>query len=888
MTFCNAPQQCVGHRARCFARWGLAMATWFALACGGNDHPTGPGGPSAIASVTVTAAAPTVDVGISDTLVAKALTTDGTLVGNAVITFTHSAPAIASLSAVGTTAFVSGLALGVDTITAIAQSPGGPVVGRTTVTVTTPTTRVAQIQFPYRLVAVSAGQTISVNPTTTDQFSKAVAGANITYSVLPSTLGTVSSHGVFAASSGASGTGKVVASVNGHVDTLRIAVGGGANDLPLALSDSVVRPGSTLTVSSTSGLTGATASVGHYTAQVTAGSNGTLTITADTQLFTPCAPIGTSTSLTVSASGATRTVAVALFAPAYLTLAAGTATAPSSATTTGCPTVLTQPGTYVIVPYTWDQHETDQLGDGAPAPTVPAVDVTIGFGSIGAAAAAPAGDRMVQHQLVAPSQRHQLRPLSVGSFGVAGLRHPTDVVAVANYAVRTPTFHINAAWYRAVMSQHGGTGTRIPQAVADLAPPTSGGSCPVPLALGATIQLGTYRLADGTFVQPGAPIGSATDPTQGLPIEPWTLVGIGNSVAVFADTALINAMPQMPGADLRLQKLATAYDSTIAPFIARNSVGVPDHDGNGRVVVLIAKRGQSGYAFPTGYGRADCTQTNNIDGEAIQPAFVDFFSSDVQFQHGFATVLSELTHETSHLADEQNFFFPPTGTPRRETWWSSEGQAVLMQYLWAYGSGVTAIQAFASNTPTPPMRTVEGSTAGGFCEQSSHQALALWYQLGSYPLACQYVRYLFAQSFGINPSQTIKDLYTTWADMPDRTSTGNARSAMLGTLASDHDAMRDWLLSWYADDHVTGVNVMYTDPSVVLRTWWSTWFPGQYPVPDAVLAAGAQQHATLGEPDARFYEITTSPGGSSYITVGGDAGPGLSTGTADVVVLRAQ
>jgi hypothetical protein len=365
-------------------------------------------------------------------------------------------------------------------------------------------------------------------------------------------------------------------------------------------------------------------------------------------------------------------------------------------------------------------------------------------------------------------------------------------------------------------------------------------------------------------------------------------VGIGTKVAVFADTALVNAMPSMQGADVRLQKLAAAYDSTVAPFIERNSVGVEDRDGNGRVVVLVAKNAQNAYAFPTGYGRVDCQQAGNTNGEAIQPTFTDFFASDAKFQAGFAKVVSTLVHETSHLADERNIYFPTNGTPRKETWWSAEGQAVLMQYLWAYGPDVSAGQAFSGNTATPPVRTIEGSSTGGFCELSNHAVLTQWYQLSSYGLACQYTRYLFAQSYRLNPRQSIQSLYTAWANIIDRRSTGTARTGMVASVTSDHDAMRDWLLSWYADSYVPSANPFFTEPSVDLRAWWSTWNRGTYPVPDVSLAVGSTQTATLTEPDARFYETTVKAGGTYYFAITGTNGSALNTGTVDVALFRTR
>ena len=111
---------------------------------------------------------------------------------------------------------------------------------------------------------------------------------------------------------------------------------------------------------------------------------------------------------------------------------------------------------------------------------------------------------------------------------------------------------------------------------------------------------------------------------------------------------------------------------------------------------------------------------------------------------------------------------------------------------------------------------------------------------------------------------------------------------MLGVTASDHDAMRDWLLSWYADGYVAGANPIYTDPSVDLRAWWSTWNTGQYPVPDAILTTGSNQQASLAEPDSRFFEATVAATGSYYFTISTPTGTTLNISDIDVAILRAK
>jgi hypothetical protein len=231
--------------------------------------------------------------------------------------------------------------------------------------------------------------------------------------------------------------------------------------------------------------------------------------------------------------------------------------------------------------------------------------------------------------------------------------------------------------------------------------------------------------------------------------EPWALAAIAPSVAVFFDTALVRARGGIAGADARAAAFAAAYDSTVAPLLRDVTEGVPDADGNGRVVVLVALQAGSAFAYPTGYARVDCESRAVVLGEAMSLGGDAFVSAEDRI----GTAVSVAAHETAHVVDNAQRYFQAPFTPafRQDTWWSREGYAVLMQYLWALGPDTPAdafARVFTANRATAARRTIAGTAVGGFCERPDRAVLQTWYRLtgDAYPLACQAVRYALGQA----------------------------------------------------------------------------------------------------------------------------------------------
>lgn len=136
----------MNHRFRTCRRLGALTAAAAIAACGGSDAPAASvpvPQPPVVSQVVVTPATVTLNTGATSSLSAAALTAGGATVANATITWTSSAPAIATVSATGT---VTGVTVGSATITAAVGSVRGT--SAITVRTTPPTSSVFQTNVP--------------------------------------------------------------------------------------------------------------------------------------------------------------------------------------------------------------------------------------------------------------------------------------------------------------------------------------------------------------------------------------------------------------------------------------------------------------------------------------------------------------------------------------------------------------------------------------------------------------------------------------------------------------------------------------------------------------------------------------------------------------------
>lgn len=145
--------------------------------------------------------------------------------------------------------------------------------------------------------------------------------------------------------------------------------------------------------------------------------------------------------------------------------------------------------------------------------------------------------------------------------------------------------------------------------------------------MGDSVRLGTVRDAAGRFLYPAPTNTGTTGPTA--PAEEWWHLGaITPHLAVFLDGPLAAALPNIAGGAARLATFAASYDSTVVPLLQAVTTGIPDQDGTGRVVVLVANEAAGGGLALVGtYGRTDCADPSAfVPGEGITLGTAAFLS----------------------------------------------------------------------------------------------------------------------------------------------------------------------------------------------------------------------------------------------------------------------
>ena len=102
-----------------------------------------------------------------------------------------------------------------------------------------------------------------------------------------------------------------------------------------------------------------------------------------------------------------------------------------------------------------------------------------------------------------------------------------------------------------------------------------------------------------------------------------------------------------------------------------------------------------------------------------------------------------------------------------------------------------------------------------------------------------------------------------WSEVEGGYTFGEASNSYLGESRSMIAATADFLLSWYADDVVSGIdapvqNRIWNTPAYRMKSLLASFFD---PMPDATLGvAGGRLDFRLALPDARFIGLWRSPG----------------------------
>lgn len=737
---------------------------------------------------------------------------------------------------------------GVDTLTVTASAPGVSATATASAVVTVRGPRVARVTYLAQRAYVGVGGTLALAAVGRDATGAVVPRAVVTYRAELAGPVTVADDGTLTGT--AAGTARVIATANtgasggpAPADTLDVVIAGGADALGFALVDTLAQPGRAVTLLGAD-LAGAAVTLDGTALAVTAGvagpdGSGGVVAAVPGSLYPTCRPLGATAPLVVTAAGRRRTLALAVYAPLAVALAPGQHRRLTEAAAGGCPVAVDQAGTYVAMPFAWDRQVPGGGTAGGPTQAV-TTPIRVSTGGDALGGASPLAARVAPARITA-----RLVGGTVGSHMGGGGDVIRPASAPAGGLARAATFP--AGW--------------------------SGGACPIPTTVGEAMPVGTLRDGTGRFIQPASVNGG------GGTSEPWTLAAIAPTVAVFFDSALVRA--NLPGAAGRAQAFAAAYDSTVAPLLATATEGVPDADGNGRVVVLVALRARDALASPTGYARPDCEANGFVLGEALNLGGDAFVAADAQV----APSLSVATHEAAHIVDGGQRYMQPS--MRQDTWWSREGYAVLMQHLWSLGPTLPA-DVFTANRGDVATRTILGTTQGGLCEAPDRTVLGAWYGLNSasYTLACQAVRYALGQLAVQQPGLRPTALLTRWSQLRDRRRFTDALNGLLGQSRAAPDVAGEWYLSWLADG-LSGTTATLQDPAADLRARFRAAFPGTaYPVPVASLAPGQTITATLGEPDAVHVQVDLPAGGWVAVTLAG--GVGLPTARTDVMLFRAK
>lgn len=777
---------------------GLHTAVALACACGGGDGPpaTPPEPPAAgVASAAVSGVPAEVPADSAVTLTASALAAGGAAFSGATFTWSRAGTAAGELTVAGAGAAYRGTTPGADTITVTAAGGGRTATTQVVVTVRGP--RVAAVAFVGAVAYVGVGATLALPAVGRTTGGVINPRAAIAYRIEAGTpAASVAADGTLTGL--AIGTNRLIAAAPTTgpagawpADTLTVVVSGGAGDLSVSVDDTVLVAGRPLALTGLDPASGVSAQVDAAAAMVTPAPDGVVVV-PPAALFASCQPLGRRVPVMLNAGGKARTLALGVYAPQRVALVPGQHAALTGAATAGCPVAVEQAGTYVVMPFAWDRQV------AGPQATTASTPLRVSAGLDG-------------HTFSARAESSSARAIR----GVS----PAPTTDVLRVSPLSPV--------------------RVAASPSAMAP-----ACTTPTAVGATVPIGTLRDGTGRFRQAASVNGG------GGASEPWTLAAVSPTAAVFFDSALVRAA--LPGATARAQAFAAAYDSTVAPLLAAVTEGVPDADGNGRVVVLVALRAGNALAYPAGYARPDCEAAGFTLGEAINLGGDAFVRADDLV----AGAVSVAAHEAAHVVDNAQRYYQAPLSPafRQDTWWSREGYAVLMQHLWALGAA-TPVDAFTGDRTAAARRTIEGTGVGGFCERPDRAVLRTWYALSgdAYPLACQAVRYALGQAALRSPGFTTRDLMVRWSLLRDRRRFADA-VAGLGAEGSAADLTGAWYLSWAADG-VAGAAPELRDPAADLRALTAAFFPGPYAPDQTTLAAGRAIDATLSEPDALHVRV---------------------------------
>lgn len=799
------------------------------MACGGEASPlaspiTPPPPSVTVARVTVTPAAAAGYVGDDVVLAARAYTAAGAEVTGRSTTWASLDASIATV----TNGSVHFVAAGTARITATIDGQSA------TATLVSNPPPLARVVLTPAAVLLGTGQLATLTAVASDRTGVVMTGQAFTFSSTDPSVVTVNSTGTVR--SVAAGSAAVIATATGpagvFADTTAVTVGGSAM-LVVVLPDTVIGPGQTLKITGV-GLAAATASIGGISVSLSNVTGTTADLIVPASLFAPCLRAGVTYPVTIkigtdSVSGRLAAQAV----PIQLSLAPGQHVLVQDSLGRGCPIATGAGGTYILMPYTWDQSyraSTEPSYTGRR----PSIDATVGVAN-------------------APATPAQLASASRSVFAL-----PADALRRARIQA-----NVSRSMFASVFGAPEAARLLSGEAAPNVSRSVLAAPCGPAMTYGAIAQRATRRNAAG-WAEMRTNINTE-------PLEPWYVASVSNEVAIVVDSTMWRKMGADASVRARLDQIAKRYDTEVAALYPKYG-GKPmyDADGNGHIIIMMAYWGARvrGAAVQevASIGGASFSGCAGNQNEALwMPSSVSEILVDptdplnaglVPNVSGF---LAYVAHEATHIYDLGS----GVSSGGTESAWAQEGIAELMRFIWTNGDSPTT---FSANVATVIDKQFGGDRVinnlcmypgadlnGGYTSLEN-----LYYPRSDsrgYYLGCHLIRYAVEQA-SLKGVSTVTAL-TRFLNAVDRTTSSAVFNAINGTSRSSKDVMGEFLLSW-AGDEVPGASAALQDRTWQLKAAFSG-LPGlSFNIPEATIAAGSARTFTLYEPSAHYFQVVSA------------------------------
>ncbi len=373
-------------------RWSAVAAVAVVsllTACGGDSS-----GPPKVSSVAVTSLANQVEVGATIQFSASPKDGKGNALTGRTVTWSSSAPSVATVDAAG---IVTGVSPGPATITATSEG----VVGSAGVTVIP--VPVSTVVIDNRTPNVRQGGTAQLNATALDALGRTLAGRTINWSSALPAIATVTQTGLVTGVT--SGTTYIRASSEGKTDSVPMLVRSLNAPTITGVAPVTWTPGTAATITGTNfagDINSNIVQVNGVTATVTAASTTSISFTVPSATVLPCSPTGP-IPITVSVAGDVVTGTANLAMATQRQLAVGESMLLSGAAEVGCNEFSVTGGTYIVSAFNYATNYTQ----------------AVNFQLVGAARVSASS------ALLAPARTYALSAPSTPVLGPVSLPAPT-------------------------------------------------------------------------------------------------------------------------------------------------------------------------------------------------------------------------------------------------------------------------------------------------------------------------------------------------------------------------------------------------------------------------------------------------------------------------------